>query len=105
MRLDLDMWLKFFQEFNGISVFQDMTWSSNADVCLFTDSSAASDKGFGAYFQGQWTYASWPLEWVQTGKTSDITLLEYFPILVSIFIWGEELKNKKVLFHLSLSNW
>lgn len=98
MRLDLEMWLKFFRDFNGVSVFQDMRWFSNADVCLFTDSSAACDKGFGAYFQGHWTCAVWPESWVLQGLTKDITLLEYFPILVSIVVWGDSLRNKKVLF-------
>lgn len=97
MRLDLAMWLRFFQDFNGVSVFQDADWSSNADLCLFTDSSAAPDKGFGAYFQGHWVCATWPDEWITNGRLADITLLELFPILVSIFIWGNHFRNKKVL--------
>ena len=52
MRLDLAMWLRFlfliFQAFNGVSIFQDAAWSLNANLCLFTDSSAAPGKGFGA---------------------------------------------------------
>jgi len=90
--------LKFFQDFNGISIFHDKVWCTNADVCLFTDSSAADDKGFGAYFHGQWTNDTWPKSWIEQGRTRDITLLEYFPILVSLYIWGDHLRNKKVLF-------
>ena len=98
MRLDLRMWLHFFQNYNGVAMFQEELWASNADVCLFTDSSAAADKGFGAYFQGRWLSSPWPADWVQEGRLSDITLLEFFPILVSIVIWGHQLRNKKVLF-------
>ena len=30
--------------------------------------------------------------------TSDITVLEMFPLLVSLHIWGQELRNKKIVF-------
>ena len=63
-----------------------------------TDSSAAKGNGLGAYFQKQWTFAPWPVSWIEQGLLDDITLLENFPILVSIYIWGDQLKNKKVLF-------
>ena len=87
-----------FQAFNGISIFHDTVWRSKADVCLFTDSSAAKDKGFGAYFGGKWICAPWPATWVEEDRLRDITLLEFFPILVAVYIWGDQLKNKKVLF-------
>ncbi len=98
IRQDLQMWLQFFQSFNGISVFHDRYWLSNEDVQLYTDSSGAQGNGFGAVFQDQWAYGIWPLSWHDRGFTSDITLLEYFPILVAIHIWGDSLRNKKVLF-------
>ena len=56
MRQDLQTWLVLFQSFNGISIFHDTTWYSNTDVCQYTDSSAASGNGFGAYFQGRWAF-------------------------------------------------
>ena len=98
MRLDLQTWLTFFKSFNGVSVFHDRFWLSNADLCLFTDSSASYGKGFGAYFQGKWTYGLWPAEWFHRGITDDITVLELFPIFVALEIWGQHLSNKKILF-------
>ena len=96
MRQDLKMWLRFFRHFNGVSIFHDSAWQSNTVICLFTDSS--STQGFGAYFKGRWSCAAWPEDWLVQGRTNDITLLEYFPILVSLYIWGDNLRNKKVLF-------
>ena len=96
LQQDLKTWLTFFKKFNGISMFHDKYWSSNGDVCLFTDSSAAIGNGFGAYFKGKWTCGKWPVAWHLQGLTADITLLEYFPILVAIYIWGDQLRNKKV---------
>ena len=96
IRLDLQMWLRFFQNHNGVSVFHDRLWVSNADEQLFTDSAAAH--GFGIYFKGHWTYAKWPLQWYTSGITDDITTLELFPILVALHVWGDKLKNKKIRF-------
>ena len=98
MRQDLQMWLSFFQEFNGISVFHDRFWVSNEDVHLFTDSAAGQGMGFGIYFAGKWAYAPWPMSWFDLGITDDITVLELFPLLVALTIWGEELRNKKICF-------
>lgn len=98
MKKDLELWLQFFRDFNGISVFHDRFWVSNDDIQLFTDSAGGSDLGFGAYFAGKWTQGSWPLAWVETGITADITVLELFPLLVSLHAWGDLLRNKKIVF-------
>ena len=83
-----------FQAFNGISIFHDTVWRSNADVCPFIDSSAAKDKGFGAYFGGKWTCAPWPATRVEEDCLRDITLLEFFPILVAVHILSAGLSSQ-----------
>ena len=99
MRQDLEMWLTFFQNYNGISVFHDRFWVTNQDVELFTDSAAGLGLGFGAVFGHKWTYGIWPQSWHDKEITKDITVLELFPILVCLLVWGRMLKNKKLLFH------
>ncbi len=100
IRLDLDMWLELFRNHNGISVFHERHWVSNADVQLFSDSAGGRGLGFGVYFKGHWSYAAWPGSWHDRGGfTRDITMLEMFPVLVAVHIWGSELRNKKILFH------
>lgn len=96
MKLDLQMWLKFFENFNGISVFHDRFWVSNVDEELYTDS--AGGKGFGVYCNGHWACADWPPAWHAKGITADITTLELFPIYVSLCMWGKYLSNKKLKF-------
>ena len=98
MRKDLELWLQFFREFNGVSVFQDRLWIANEDIQLFTDSAGSSNLGFGAYFGTKWTYGAWPESWIVNGITEDITVLELFPLLVALQIWGDDLRNKKILF-------
>ena len=97
MRKDLKLCLRFFKDFNRVSVFHDRFWTSNEDLQLFTDSAAWVGLGFGAFFAGKWSYGAWPQSWVDLGITEDITVLELFPLLVTLHIWGEDLRNKKLL--------
>ena len=97
IKKDLQMWLAFFKQYNGVSMFHDRFWTSSADAELYSDSSGSI--GFGIYFAGKWSYATWPTEWHMSGLTGDIMILELFPILVSLCLWGSELRNKKILFH------
>ena len=80
------------------SVFHDRFWVSNEDVQLFTDSAAGKGLGFGAVFGNMWAHGVWPEMWHMSGITSDITVLEMFPILVSLVVWGPYLPNKKIRF-------
>ncbi|MCG7866997.1 MAG: hypothetical protein JAY74_11590 [Candidatus Thiodiazotropha taylori] len=98
MKKDLELWLQFFKGFNGVSVFHDRYWVSNEDIQLFTDSVGGSSRGFGAFFAGKWAYGPWPQSWSEQGILGDITALELFPLLVALHIWGEALRNKKILF-------
>jgi hypothetical protein len=98
MKNDMRMWKLFFEKFNGILVFHDRFWSSNEDVQLFTDSAGGEGLGFGIYFAGQWICEKWPDHWHLNGYTNDITVLELFPIVAALFIWGESLRNKKINF-------
>ena len=90
--------MQFFREFNGVSVFQDRLWIANEDIQLFNDSAGSSNLGFGAYFGIKWTYGAWPESLIVKGITEDITVLELFPLLVALQIWGDDLRNKKILF-------
>ena len=97
MKRDLRMWLNFFQNFNGVSVFHDRFWISNDDFQLYTDSSGGV--GFGIWFNGHWCQEKWPSDWVQKGLTKNITLLELFPIVVATVVYGNYMTNRKIRFH------
>lgn len=55
---------------------------------------------FGIYFGGRWAYGTWPHSWFLHGLTRDMTLLEIFPVLVTITIWHQSLQNTRILFHI-----
>jgi hypothetical protein len=72
----------------------DTLWTSNDTIELFTDSAGGRNKGCDIYFQRKLAQSCWPKHWVENGTLRDITFLELFPVVVSIFIWGSNLRNK-----------
>lgn len=100
MKEDIRTWLRFLDTFNGTTVFLDEFWSYSDQLQLFSDSAGGKEKGFGIYFRGRWAQANWPNSWVSKGLMTDITFLELFPVVVAINIWGQLLKNKRIIFRI-----
>lgn len=94
IREDLLVWDHFLDCFNGTTIILEDQWQDNSMLNLYTD--AAGGLGFGAFFQGHWTYGVWP--WLEQTK-ADITFLELVPIVVSLHLWGSLFSNKKIMFH------
>lgn len=44
--------------------------------------------GFGAFCDGHWCASLWDPSWVQNDLAKNLVLLELFPVVVSIVIWG-----------------
>ncbi|CAH3194200.1 unnamed protein product, partial [Porites evermanni] len=73
-------------------LFLQEDWSSSHSLRLYTD--AAQSSGFGILFGDQWAYGTWPEKW----KRYNICFLEFFPIVIGLSMWCQELRNKRVLF-------
>ncbi|KAM3940651.1 uncharacterized protein RB166_000605 [Leptodactylus fuscus] len=96
VRADLRVWDSFLARFNGCLLWlPEVVRSTELD--LFTD--AAGSAGFGAYFQGRWCAGAWPEDWVAAGLVANLALLELFPILVAVELWGQEFWDRRVCFH------
>jgi hypothetical protein len=100
MKEYLRIWLLFLSRYNGTTMLLEQFWSSNSDLELFTDIAGWKGRGFGIYFGWKWAQACWPTSWHNSDILSDITFLELFPVVVALNIWGTDLKNKKILFHI-----
>ena len=92
VKADLQIWLSFLTQFNCKSFFLQEKWLNSLKLNHFTDASGAL--GFGAIFGNHWCYGRWPDEWAYT----NIAVLEFYPIVLSLFLWGHEMKNRCVLF-------
>ena len=89
---DLRVWQEFLCSFNGKSLFLDDHWSNNHKLNLFTDASGSI--GFGAIFGSDWCYGKWPDEW----RRYNIAILEFYPIVLSLCLWGHNMRNQCILF-------
>ena len=89
---DLRVWLEFLNNFNGKSFFLDDEWLNSHKLDLYTD--AAGSLGFGAIFGNHWCFGQWPSKW----QGRNIAFLEFYPIILSLYLWGEEMHNNCILF-------
>jgi len=90
-RQDVAAWLQFLEQYNGVSAILPEDWQDSARLEFYTD--AAGSVGYGAYFAGQWFSGFWP---AGTAGFS-IAVLELFPIVLGIQVWGAQMCNRKVL--------
>ena len=88
----LKLWQSFLTGFNGRSFFLEDFWDSSDKLELFTD--AAGSLGFGAVFGGKWCYGKWPDNWLH----QNIAMLEFYPIVLSLYLWGHHMQNRCILF-------
>ncbi|KAM4694365.1 LOW QUALITY PROTEIN: uncharacterized protein O3C94_004839 [Discoglossus pictus] len=95
IREDAVVWVAFSGSFNGRALIHTCS-QSNIQLALFTDASGAH--GFGAYFRDKWCAAAWPEKWIEAGLTKNLAFLELFPIIVSVCMCGEDLKDRHVIF-------
>ncbi|XP_067323909.1 uncharacterized protein [Anolis sagrei] len=95
IKADLRIWLQFLRHFNGISFWRQELMIKDA---LKVSSDASGAIGFGVYFNGHWCAERWPDDWHRLKITSDLTFLEFFPILVAVSLWGESFANSTVHF-------
>ena len=89
---DLALWLSFLEGFNGRSFFHGRQWETSHFLKLYTDSAASL--GFAGVYGNQWFQGRWPEHW----KSYSIQVLEFFPIVAALYVWGDSWRNKNVLF-------
>ncbi len=90
VKADLQTWLTFLDNFNGKSFFLPDIWESSHSLELYTD--AAGSKGYWSIFGHHWFYGHWPERW----HSLNITILELFPIVLALCVWGSHVSNKRI---------
>ncbi|VDH91303.1 Hypothetical predicted protein [Mytilus galloprovincialis] len=100
VKSDIAMLLKFLENFNGQCFFPEQIWTSNEILQLFTDSSGNPNLGCGAFFQGSWVQFRWLETWKDLQIMRNMSFLELVPVVLAMYLWAENLKNKKILFNI-----
>ena len=77
---------------NAANSLTEEHWLSSTELNLFTD--ASGSLGFGAIFGSHWSHGKWPPGWEQ----KNIAFLEFYPIVLSLHLWGEAMCNQCILF-------
>lgn len=95
LKADLGVWRDFLSQYNGRTCCQSAE-VDNSELRLFTD--AAGSTGFGAILGSRWCCQAWLQVWRDRGFCSNLVLLELFPILVVLELWGYSLANQRVCF-------
>lgn len=95
MKADTKLWLSFLHNFNGIVHILEQTWFDNETEELYTDSAGGIQFGGACYFGGIWCFFQWPKLWTACPVMKDMTFLGMVPVLLTIFLWGHSLANKK----------
>lgn len=97
-REDLNMWFTFLTQWNRISFFYDVTTTSSDQLRLYTD--AASNFGYGGYFNGKWFCGEWPNE-LKYLLDSDLSMAfrELYPIVVAAVLWSTSWNKKRIVFY------
>ena len=90
---DVEWWLKFASQWNGIAFFLDPAWTPAHQFQLFTD--AAGNLGYGAYWNGWWFSQPWPAHL----SSRSIEWKELYAVVMACETWGEQWSGKRLLFH------
>lgn len=98
IREDVQVWLDFLSDFNGVCYISENDWVSNESLELFSDSSGSANLGCASFYQGQYVQYRWPQGWARQPIIRDITFLELVPIVLSLLVWGSKLANSKIIF-------
>ena len=93
VKADLDLWLSFLVEFNGVSTLPAENILATHEIGLFTD--ASGSLGYGAVFGKAWFNGHWSTWWLQ----QNITLKELYPIVLAVEVWGQHFQNKRLVLH------
>lgn len=93
IKSDLAMWKTFVGNFNGKSMFIHDLFLSSSVLSLYTD--AAASLGYGAVFSSYWFYGEFPPQC----RNLNITLLELYPIVLAVNVWGHLWENHCVRFY------
>ena len=91
-RADVKVWLSFIDVFNGRSMFLEDEWEVASKLNFTTDASGFACAGFSG---NAWFYCEFPESW----KAHSIAVKELCPIVIGIALWGNKMKNRKVVLH------
>ena len=91
---DLRIWRTFLTNFN---FWRPLPHPEQQKRVLHMYTDAATETGFGIYFQRRWAVGKWSSDFKQNHHST--ALLELYPIVIAITLWENEFADKSVIIH------
>ena len=96
-KFDCEVWKLFLTHFREASVCRPMVDYDRSTINakqlqFFTDASASSKLGVGAFFNGHWFYQQWENNYIKLFKPS-IEYLELYGVVSAILTWGHLVRD------------
>ncbi len=89
---DLKTWLSFLEQYNGVTIIRQREITQSNAINLHSD---ASKLGYAATYKSHWLQGMWSDKW----KGLNIAVLELYPILLTIQVFGQSMANSSVIFY------
>ncbi len=87
VKADLTMWLNWLHDYNGKTILYRSPITESNAINLYSDASGLAYRA---------TYGSnWPANWA----SMNIAVLELYPTVLLIQLFGHKMANSRVLFH------
>ena len=67
---------------------------------LFSNASSNPLLGAATYLCGRWSQFRWPFNVRNSPLIRNLTFLEFVPVVLALLMWVEQLKNKRLIFHI-----
>ena len=77
-----------------VNRFFDMVRGKLATYCNCIPTDASGNNGYGAVYNTECFFGAWPKSWLKY----NILVLELYPIVAAVAVWGSKWKNKKICF-------
>ena len=92
---DLDWWLTYLYNWNGVSMFYDEHWLPNTALELYSD---ASDIALGGYYGSHWYCLKFEGPWTYL-RYKSINYRELLAVVIAFCTWCTHFTQKRILFH------
>ena len=90
--MTVGLWQSFLDDFIEHSFFLNDAWHDSLSLNLYTD--AAGSLVYGGIFGSEWFFGAWSDGW----KQLNITILEFYPIVLSVVLFGDKMRNQRITF-------
>ncbi len=93
-RSDMNMWSKFLQDWNGVSMFMDDELTLADDMQFFTD---ATPRAYAGYYCGKWFQECFPDSFISSDAVASMALYELYPIVMAAVLWGDKWAKRRIV--------